>query len=1805
AKVANVKIEYKTDALFSTYTTLKETTNNSANCRVSAKLPVESLSNGTKVTVQVSATDVSGNEAEIKTATYTIDTEAPVINSIELVKDENSDKENSFNINWTLANADDVYCFYIYKQTNKDNSYVLYDTLMAEKGKTQYTYNDDEFKSDHITVKYKIEAYDSLANFSSAETDIAEVAHNIKPTVVIDCNPTVIAESEYLYDASASTDDGTIVSYTFDFGNGTVKTNSNGTIIYAYDSVGTYTLQVIATDNDGNMSVAEKTITVTGRELVGTLTVNVVDDSNRIIPNAPVYLNLGEAGEQKAITDNRGNVTFKARIGTHTVASYKEDYLPVKQQVVVTGGQRYVQLTLVNQPIVTGEFEIHKMTLDEIKAAGIDINAAENRHVVKLNVTLVYEEKPINTTVYWNGSNTYYEPVYVNTSGGTRKLTPTVIGGGHTGGGGSYNTEYVENPTLVYIDVPVEFSYLKDFFDVQLHIVNHASEEFSLRNNTVTLNVPSGLTVMDTAVSEKQTVMIPEIQGQSQKTIKWILRGDKAGEYKISADFLGTLSYFNEPVSATFVADDPIKVEDTTSVKVEVEACSVSYEGKVFYNVVVQNNSASDYYDFRWTNAIEPFLSEHVNADGDHEEMLNQLDTLKSKEKFVYHYFQQFSTELSYYDNIIEDLNNNGATVVVSIHPPEYFLDSYFDAFPEEKGEYVFRVKDSKGNPISGAKITLTNALTGKDSSITTDSRGIASLGKKAMAGGMLKVTRDGYQDYIEYNYFRFGWGNSDTIVLYEESEFVIEEVYFDDVDVLKEKTKVFNQRMDVHGIPDRILMKVLAYGDIKSIELIQNGKAITTAIADSILEGNHRYVQIILPQQFIADEPVSIKATAVDASGKEKTIVKELLVEVSDTIVTDLVNVPVLDSLSITIPADVTLMGGLSLEFDGAALNKVSIAYDKRKDTFIYGFNIDLTSFADSATFASSMMQYVKDFYNWEMYNPTDTSLFQGFGLKPGFDVVGAIEVKIDDNDNYSIVNADVSLVASLGISFHKLFFPGGVPLDLGVELNVGGGVKANLSYKTGSKIPDFSFGGFIASAKFKLTFGVGVKVLSAGIYGAIGGDFEFNYVHPDMKLNKIILNGAVGFYAQLLAFRVEAPVLSFKDKVVYSASEARAKIAKMMSSAYDQGSYTLDENIRELNSAWSKSIKANSGTTKLLENVYAGSAPQIITNGDTTVMVYMSANKDASNTINSLAMYYSVYNNKTGEWSAPQKVHNKNTLDMSYSLCSDGNKIYLVYTGSKSVLSANASITDMVGSAEVYTAYFDTVSKKFTGIEQLTNNSIYESTPVIETVNGVPTVTWISSDSNNPFLTDNDNSIYTSRYENGKWSTPNKIGDNLCAVQNLSVAEGNKDDNIVYTVDADGDLSTTGDKTLYVYSSYTGKTTKLAENLESAVDTITIANNSVVMWCSNGKLMQYSFKTGKTDTICSVDQDVANGFKLVTDNNGNYALVYVKDRTNICAMYLDTATLIWSKPVTVVTGDKYIEQLEAEYVNGNLTLVYNDTTVVESGDRYAVSSDLVTTTVVSDSKPVITKLDVDYALLTPNKTSKVNVEVTNKGAKATGNLTFTVTNYDGMKLGTYTTTDVSLKSGESDTYEVEFIAPEIFMNKDITVLVTDENKEYVGSKSFSLGLCDLALNSKFVTEDDTKYLFITVSNNLFYSSPAVLEIFNKETEEVYYSTRISNIMNGIPKQIMLEFDEKYVDEKGCVSIKIKPQAKDDNNYNNIETIKFSEIKENTELSGITVNGTAIKDFAVDKTEYTITVKDTANVQIVPVFDNASLTYT
>ena len=87
AKLSNLKIEYKINGLFSSYQTIKEIAGNSKNnCTATVALPLDELNSGTEVTIKVTASDSSGNQADEKIATYTIDKDAPEIKDVKLVE---------------------------------------------------------------------------------------------------------------------------------------------------------------------------------------------------------------------------------------------------------------------------------------------------------------------------------------------------------------------------------------------------------------------------------------------------------------------------------------------------------------------------------------------------------------------------------------------------------------------------------------------------------------------------------------------------------------------------------------------------------------------------------------------------------------------------------------------------------------------------------------------------------------------------------------------------------------------------------------------------------------------------------------------------------------------------------------------------------------------------------------------------------------------------------------------------------------------------------------------------------------------------------------------------------------------------------------------------------------------------------------------------------------------------------------------------------------------------------------------------------------------------------------------------------------------------------------------------------------------------------------------------------------------------------------------------------------------------------------------------------------------------------------
>ncbi len=606
---------------------------------VSAAIPVADLADGAVLTFTVTVTDTTGLTASVTDICYTIDNTAPQIGTVS-AKGEN----DRITLSWSGYGESDLSGYRIYRRT-EEGDYSLIGQKSAddaqEENGTAYQYEDTRAEENELYY-YKIEALDTRGNTFAKESE--GVWYETEPSVTasVSCDSTLQWDKEYVFDASASAADCGIVSYTFDFGDGSEPVSgtaarvkhtytksetdeSEDTSVENEDTAqedsddgttteeateGTYTLTLTVTDAKGNTASVTKTLTVADESLLGTAEITIVDENGDAISGVPVYFDMEHTTENIAKTNVDGIASFTAEAGRYTVGAYDSGYLPVTRQVTVAAGETAtLTITMTAQEIVSGEFEVNRMTLDEIVAAGFDVNDPANQNVVHVTLHLTYGSEPLDTEIYlFDGEGTVQQTV--TTSNGQRNLSVALwIEDDSTdddddkGPGSNWTVTFgdgnsgSESMAIAILDVPVEASYLKEFFDVKFYLFNNASSSFELVNNVVSLDIPEGLTLMNEGgACDDVEVKFDSLGGQTEKTIEWILRGDQAGEYDLTASYSGVLSQFDTMVSALFKTEDPITVYGLDAIRLIAEINSTIAWGGLYFNLSLQNVGGADIY---------------------------------------------------------------------------------------------------------------------------------------------------------------------------------------------------------------------------------------------------------------------------------------------------------------------------------------------------------------------------------------------------------------------------------------------------------------------------------------------------------------------------------------------------------------------------------------------------------------------------------------------------------------------------------------------------------------------------------------------------------------------------------------------------------------------------------------------------------------------------------------------------------------------------------------------------------------------------------------------------------------------------------------------------------------------------------------------------------------------------------------------------------------------------------------------------------------------------------------------------------
>jgi hypothetical protein len=160
-------------------------------------------------------------------------------------------------------------------------------------------------------------------------------------------------------------------------------------------------------------------------------------------------------------------------------------------------------------------------------------------------------------------------------------------------------------PAFIIMKVPGEASWLKEFFNVEVTVKNNADTQFELTDSKLKLQLPDGLSLAPTNESQSLEVDLGTIKGGETRTQSWVIRGDKQGEYNISADFNGNLQPFDDSVYYQFRTKEPVKVWGGKAMHMDVYADAYAYKGRP-YLLLTRFTNVSDHSVNNLSNEIKP-----------------------------------------------------------------------------------------------------------------------------------------------------------------------------------------------------------------------------------------------------------------------------------------------------------------------------------------------------------------------------------------------------------------------------------------------------------------------------------------------------------------------------------------------------------------------------------------------------------------------------------------------------------------------------------------------------------------------------------------------------------------------------------------------------------------------------------------------------------------------------------------------------------------------------------------------------------------------------------------------------------------------------------------------------------------------------------------------------------------------------------------------------------------------------------------------------------------------------------------------
>ena len=591
AALAGVTVEYRAAGSADTWCMLAQETVSGTSDSVTVTLGGAQLPDGA-YDLRMFVRDEAGNQSAYTEVSYTLDATPPAVPAVQAGADG-----DTVTVTWSSQAEDDLAGFYIYRVT-ADGASTRIGSVSAVGGQQTYTFADAlHWSLCGQPYTYRVTAidrYGNTASASSAQVTPEAEADTQPPAAELTAPETAFAGDTISLSAAGSSDNRAIASYAWDFGDG--QTATGKTVSHAYSHGGLYSVTLTVTDAAGNQTARTQEIAVTADEDNTQVTVMVTDADGTPIAGAQVVYDLG-GRNVTYYADRTGKTVFRTTdSGTVRLGAYAADYLPAEQEVSLVHGQPAEAVICLEQaPLVTGTLESDELTYEEIRDLGIDTAAPENQNVYAFAAQINIGGNITEYTYFVNESGHFVgpsAPVQTVTVGDSvYTCTPHVVQVERPEEPGQ--PSHPEPVTIAYVTVlrvPGTVSVLKQFFEAELTVINQADAAFAFEGCTATLDIPDGLALVPTdGTAEAAAVPLTQagqdsgvLRGGQSATAKWVLRGDTAGSYALTAAFDGTLRDFGVPIHADFAAEEPVEVRPASDLQLDLYVSNVMLDRTIY-----------------------------------------------------------------------------------------------------------------------------------------------------------------------------------------------------------------------------------------------------------------------------------------------------------------------------------------------------------------------------------------------------------------------------------------------------------------------------------------------------------------------------------------------------------------------------------------------------------------------------------------------------------------------------------------------------------------------------------------------------------------------------------------------------------------------------------------------------------------------------------------------------------------------------------------------------------------------------------------------------------------------------------------------------------------------------------------------------------------------------------------------------------------------------------------------------------------------------------------------------------------------